>query len=311
MVVEGASRRAIRERYGTLREMEEARLGRGTCTDDTRMAADLARGLLDGGGVLDPDAVARRFGEGYDPTRGYGGNTRRILEAICSGTPWRDAALRFELPGGSWANGAAMRVAPVALAFPDDPAAVREAALSQARITGHNHPIGRAGAVLQALAVREALARGAGGDPIEPPRFVVAVRDAHDAWPEEFDGALRWIEENLDARPGDAVRALGTGARASRSVPAALWAFLTRWKDAEAAIVRGVNLGGDADTIGAMAGALAGAYRGAEALPRRWLDALEDGPRGRSDLVELADRLFETAGRAASGRPGGAPEEES
>nr|NIP59822.1 hypothetical protein [Gemmatimonadota bacterium]NIR80257.1 hypothetical protein [Gemmatimonadota bacterium]NIT89019.1 hypothetical protein [Gemmatimonadota bacterium]NIU32810.1 hypothetical protein [Gemmatimonadota bacterium]NIU37236.1 hypothetical protein [Gemmatimonadota bacterium] len=293
MVVEGASRRAIRERYGTLREMEEARLGRGTYTDDTRMAADLARALLDGGGVLDPDAVARRFGEGYEPARGYGGNTRRILEAIRSGTPWREAARRFELPGGSWANGAAMRVAPVALAFPDDAAAVREAALSQARITGHNHPLGRAGAVLQALAVREALERGAAGGPIETRGFLDAVRLAHDAWPDEFEEALRWIEENPDAPPGDAVRALGTGARASRSVPAALWAFLSGSEDAEAAIVRAVNLGGDADTIGAMAGALAGAYRGADALPRRWLDTLEDGPGGRSDLVELADRLFE------------------
>lgn len=301
MAVEGAPRGAIRRRHGTLREMQDSRLGRGTYTDDTRMAADLALALLDAGGELDPDAVARRFGEGYDPARGYGGNARRILEAIRSGTPWRKAVERFELPGGSWANGAAMRVAPVALAFPDDPGGARDAALAQAGVTGHNHPVGRAGAALQALSAREALERGAVGEPAGPRTFVDAVRDAWDGWPEELEEALRWVGENGDAGPDEAARELGTGARASASVPAALWAFLSRWEDPEEAIVRAVNLGGDADTIGAMAGALAGAYHGADALPARWVEALEEGPRGRTHLVELADRLFELAGPGPGG----------
>jgi len=57
------------------------------------------------------------------------------------------------------------------------------------------------------------------------------------------------------------------------------------------AITFAVRCGGDADTIGAMAGAVAAARTGASAIPSRWLDALDDGPKGRSHLERLADRL--------------------
>jgi len=54
-----------------------------------------------------------------------------------------------------------------------------------------------------------------------------------------------------------------------------------------------VACGGDTDTIGAMAGAIAGARDGITAIPARWLDALENGDRGRSYVEDLARRLWE------------------
>jgi ADP-ribosyl-[dinitrogen reductase] hydrolase len=48
-----------------------------------------------------------------------------------------------------------------------------------------------------------------------------------------------------------------------------------------------VGFGGDTDTIGAMAGALAGALHGTAWLPARWYDNVE----GRDEIVELAQRL--------------------
>ena len=58
--------------------------------------------------------------------------------------------------------------------------------------------------------------------------------------------------------------------------------------------IRGLclNLGGDSDTIGAMTGAIVGAYYGARALPQRWLDTLENGEKGRDYVTSLADQLF-------------------
>jgi len=50
-----------------------------------------------------------------------------------------------------------------------------------------------------------------------------------------------------------------------------------------------VSLGGDTDTIGAMAGAITGAYYGREAIPGRWLAELED----RKYIEQLAVRLWE------------------
>lgn len=297
MPVEGWPRQAIRERFGHLgrevREMMDARLGLGTYTDDTQMTLALAEALLDSPrGEIDLDHVARRFAESYRAERGYGGNTRRVLSgiraALGKGEPWRDVVERHRPPGGSWANGAAMRVAPVALAFYPQQGATARAAEAQAEVTGHSHPIGRSGARLQALAVLGALRRGAQDRPIEPAEFLEEVGGV---LPEEYRQALEWIGENLDAGSEAAARALGVSGRASESVPAALWAFLSRHQDPEEVIVRAVSLGGDADTLGAMAGALAGAYHGASTLPERWVGVLEDGEHGRSYAEDLADRL--------------------
>jgi len=301
MPVEGWPRQAIRERFGhrgrEVREMMDARLGMGTYTDDTQMTLALAEALLDSPpGELDLDRVAHRFAEAFRAERGYGGNTRRVLSgirtALRDGGDWRQVVEQHRPPGGSWANGAAMRVAPVALAFYPHLGAVARAAEAQAEVTGHTHPVGRSGARLQALAVLTALRHGAEENAIDPDAFLEEVGGV---LPGEHRQALDWIAANLEASGEAAARALGVSARASESVPAALWAFLSRRDDPEEAIVRAVGLGGDADTIGAMTGALAGALHGAEALPERWVAVLEDGERGRSYAEELADRLLRRA----------------
>ncbi|MEX2529945.1 MAG: ADP-ribosylglycohydrolase family protein [Gemmatimonadota bacterium] len=317
MPVEGWPAALIRRELGEVREMHEARLGAGTYTDDTQMAGALAEGLL---GSPDPsrpevDRIARRFGERYDPERGYGGNTRQILAAIRAGRPWREVVEEHRLPGGSFANGAAMRVAPAALAGYPDPAVTVAIADLQARPTGHDHPEGRFGARLQALGVLACLREGRDGPPPDPRAL---LRSALEGWeglaPEGFVNRLEWIAGQLEEAGGDtgggtsggeeprsvrdgaaakAIAVLGTGGRAVESVPAALWAFLSHPDDPEEAIITAVGLGGDTDTIGAMAGALAGARCGASSLPARWLEAAEEGPGGRGGLTELADRLYE------------------
>jgi ADP-ribosyl-[dinitrogen reductase] hydrolase len=62
----------------------------------------------------------------------------------------------------------------------------------------------------------------------------------------------------------------------------------------EEIVVAVVNEGGDTDTNGAIAGAVAGARLGASSIPSRWLDNVA----GTEELTKLADRLFERrAGR--------------
>jgi ADP-ribosylglycohydrolase len=57
--------------------------------------------------------------------------------------------------------------------------------------------------------------------------------------------------------------------------------------DVESAVVFAVKLGGDADTNGAVAGALAGARHGAAAIPARWIEPL----LGHERIGGLANRL--------------------
>ena len=89
---------------------------------------------------------------------------------------------------------------------------------------------------------------------------------------------LRW--EDADGEPCE-------------SVPAAIYCFLANLDSFEDAVVQAVNLGGDTDTIGAMTGALSGAYRGKTGIPKRWLESLENGPKGRDYIERLGDQLWE------------------
>ena len=68
------------------------------------------------------------------------------------------------------------------------------------------------------------------------------------------------------------------------TLQAALWAFHCT-ENFEEALIAAVNLGGDADSIGAVCGQIAGAYYGYSAIPARWLSAVKD----REKLDELID----------------------
>lgn len=258
MPFEGRPPEAVPERL----EMVDARLGRGTYTDDTQMAIALAESLLECGGV-DEEHLARAFLAAYDPRRGYGSGTRAVLALIANGTHAADAARRAFGGRGSLGNGAAMRVAPVAVRYADDPDALLEAARRSACVT-HAHPVGIDAAAVQAAAVGAALR---GEDPLAAARLLSELPS-----------------------PEVVAAALGNGSTGHESVPAAIYAAAahTLFEDAVSFAVR---YGGDTDTIGAMAGAIAGARGGADAIPSRWLDALEDGEKGRSYVARLAERL--------------------
>jgi ADP-ribosyl-[dinitrogen reductase] hydrolase len=57
----------------------------------------------------------------------------------------------------------------------------------------------------------------------------------------------------------------------------------------ENAVLSAINLGGDADTVGACCGALAGAYWGVDAVPERWSRVVE----GYDQVVRVAGQLWE------------------
>jgi ADP-ribosylglycohydrolase len=73
-----------------------------------------------------------------------------------------------------------------------------------------------------------------------------------------------------------------------KSLEAALWAFDRAWSFREA-ILMAVNLGDDADITGAICGQLAGAFYGAEGLPKKWCAVLYQSER----LRKYSEALFE------------------
>ncbi|MEM3574219.1 MAG: ADP-ribosylglycohydrolase family protein [Candidatus Bathyarchaeia archaeon] len=256
-------------------------------TDDTHMAIGVAESLIERRG-LDVDHMAARFAEDYErePYRGYGPGPPRIFRMIRAGIDRRVAA-RLVYPGGSFGNGAAMRIAPLGLFYNDDLQILKRAAEEASGIT-HIHPLGIEGAVIQAAAVAMAV-RSGNGSPLDPKDFLEALRGlaSQRVYIEKLHAIGRLLEEG--ANPGRVASELGNGVEAFNSVPTAIFSFLANRGSFQRAVLYAIGLGGDADTIGAMTGAISGAYVGAKGLPRSWLAKLESADR----LERLALALFE------------------
>lgn len=248
-------------------------LGPGGWTDDTAMAICLAESLLARGGVDERDLLERflrwyRTGENSctGVAVGISRKTRANLEAF-ERSGRTDAAADVENAG----NGAIMRLAPIAIFFRRSEIEARRAAVRQARVT-HT-----AKAALAAESFADLLVAGLRtGDPEAVSRAAASHRGL----------------AALCHHRGKTRDQLSSAPRAVDTLEAALWC-VDGAATFEAAVIEAVNLGGDADTLGAVAGQLAGAIFGASAIPPRWLAALQWRPR----LAELAYRLHEEGRR--------------
>lgn len=256
-------------------------------TDDTHMALVLARRLLVDPGLTEPTALGDAFAAAYaaEPWRGYGAGPPRVFALAARGLGYEAAAASLFGGSGSFGNGAAMRVAPVALVPPPgDRAEVARLARVQARLT-HAHPEAVAGAVVVARIVARLLEHE--GPDTEVVRHVV-TEVVDDTEPGVLRDRMRDALEDLAIHDdaGRAAARAGTGVAATESVPAAVVAALAG-RDLVGTITTAVTFGGDTDTIAAMAGAMAGAAWGLDGVPAALLDRLEAG----DELAELATRL--------------------
>jgi poly(ADP-ribose) glycohydrolase ARH3 len=259
-------------------------------TDDTQMMIGVAETLAECG-QLDSEHLAQRFVTNYEPYRGYGAGTHRVLSALQQGLSWKEAAT-LAFPDGSFGNGAAMRAAPIGVFYHDDLIKLRDAAERSASIT-HAHPLGMEGAVLQTLALATSVHTS--GTTLDPGVFLDQLRAHLRDDTGEYVQRLTRIASLLAADPPvtEVVTALGHDVRAHRSIPAAIYAFLRHPQSFEEAVQLAVRLGGDTDTIGAMTGAIAGSCHGVDGIPKTWIDALENSEKGRDYISALAIKLHE------------------
>jgi ADP-ribosyl-[dinitrogen reductase] hydrolase len=210
------------------------------------------------------DAAARLAGWIRKGPADVGNTVRRglrryLLDGSLSGPP-------HDADGG---NGAAMRMLPVALATLADRELLRRDATAQAHLT-HHHPLSDAAcALLGELVHLACLGRSRN-----------QLRRRADDWLKGFP-VFRF-----DPYPG-----LATGYVVD-TVQTALHGFFTT-AGFEECLVKVVNLGGDADTNGAVVGALAGAFYGSAELPGRWLKRLDRAVR--EEVEDLTDPLLQVS----------------
>ena len=153
----------------------------------------------------------------------------------------------------------------------------------------HAHPLGIEGAVLQACAIALALAHDP-ATPIDRDLFLDGLRDrmATSTYREVLDRLQGYLADGGRADKETVVSQLGNGIQAHRSVPTAIYAFLRSPEAFREVVIYAIGLGGDTDTIASMAGALAGAYLGLDAIPATWRSRTE----GVGVLQKLADSLL-------------------
>jgi ADP-ribosyl-[dinitrogen reductase] hydrolase len=265
--VEFMTPREIRDKYGVHKEIRGGgwlRLKPGSVTDDTTMSLALGEAIIADGGRVVPLSCAHAF-DAWMRTKPIDiGNTvrRNLISFRRSGEP---VAPPSEHDAG---NGAAMRVLPVALAtLGQGEDAVRAAVQAQAHVT-HNNPDSDSASEFIALAVQEGLRggalRGVYRRGIEPfvrkcPVFAYRAR--------RRENPSGWVIETMQS----------------------VLQSLLQTDSFEKCLIDVVNRGGDADTTGAIAGMLAGAIYGRDALPVRWLKALD--PKAREACATQARKL--------------------
>lgn len=289
MPVEGYSIEAIKNQFGEVREMMEGRIGRGTYTDDTEMMIGTAESLIECRG-FNGEHMAKCFLENYHENKGYGGGTKKALSLIKNGEPWYKAGEKV-ISGGSYGNGSAMRMAPVGILYFKDEENLKKVA-HQASLITHSHVLGKEGAAIQAYAVAKAIQ----GDPNSPLRKEAYINNLINfAETNEYKIRLETIKLLMDRNVSreKVVSVLGHSSVSYESVPASIYSFLKYPDSFEEAVVYAISLGGDTDTIGAMTGAISGAFLGIEKIPERWLNQLENIGKAKAYVDSLAEKLWE------------------
>ncbi|MFD7923007.1 ADP-ribosylglycohydrolase family protein [Streptomyces sp. NPDC059740] len=276
------SRAAITARFGRVTGFEAgpednpvaAGMPAGSVTDDTDQAVIVGRLLVESAGRLDPTVLARALIEWEQEMRAKGSSdllgpsTKAALDAVTRGVPVSETGRT------GTTNGAAMRVTPVGVAFRHLPLEhFVDRVVDSCQVT-HDTTIGIAGAAAVAAAVSAAVDGAGLVQAMDAAESAAAAGARRGHWVAGADIAARigWARRLVAGLPVDEAvdvisELIGTSVASQESVPAAFAVLTVAGDDPWQACLLAANLGGDCDTIGAIAGAVSGAVAGLSALP--------------------------------------------
>ena len=255
----------------------------GEWTDDTSMALCLAQSLLTCQEMNLHDQLDRYiewWKAGHNSVTGecfdIGNTVRKALENFAI-TDNPHSGSNDPMSAG---NGSIMRLAPVPMFFAHDSLLAGIQAAESSRTT-HGAKDATDACYVYSQLITAAL-HGQSKDEILSPQAVIPYEQ------ESFSPRISAIikgsykgKETVDIR--------GSG-YVVQSLEAALWAFWNTNTFEEGSLLA-VNLGGDADTTGAVYGQIAGAYYGMKGIPKHWLKKLA----WKDKISRLADQLYQHA----------------
>lgn len=296
--------------------------GYGMYTDDTQMTLALAQSIIEKGGRVDPDHIAWAYASQCQAHRGYGASTLYLLQHLekTRGKDWRHLVSLYKPGGGSDKNGAAMRIAPIGIAYRNATSrTLFHQAVTNTCIMTHTHPTAIDAAFILATTIKWCMQKDPRTLSLHDVRFLLTnLRDL----------ARTPNMQNKLARLADKFRCIASEParnprfwknylasqdwkleyalqfdvcdrcefqiEGDKAVAAALCAFVHHGmlgRRPENAIIAACHYGGDTDTVASMAGACVGALHGYEVLPARWINHLENAHMGRDCAVDMARQL--------------------
>jgi len=270
----------------------------GSITDDTQQTLLIAEYLLKNG-AADAEELAWSLIRWAEKMNGFeslylGPSTRRALEFIRDGGSLDEAGWMGDT------NGAAMRISPVGIIHPGDLDAVVRDAAQICRPT-HNTSVAIGGASGIACAVSAGMT-GAGTGEVVDAFFYGIDKGSRlgNPWPSaslrrrtEWALELAKSSRNEQGFWTDLYELIGAGVAMAETAPATISLISYYDGDPINVIRAAANMGGDADTIGAIAGSIAGAMKGIDAFPQEMLAKIEEV--NDLQLAAVAERLTEKA----------------
>ncbi len=284
--VEHLTLEQIKEKYGEDGILELS--PESPWTDDTQLMLVLARGLLNGA-ELELSELMDKIAEELvlwldEPDLGAGATTRGAALNLRDGIHWSRSGIN------SKTCGSLMRVGILGFIFSNDPEKLIKAASISGRIT-HSHPAADAASVAGAYAVKLAL------DGVAPEDMFLPLLRATGGISDEFTEALKASYELAHSNLSDeeALQKIGQGWYADETFALAYFCILRYPDDYKKAVQTAVNITGDSDSVGSVAGGILGARLGIEAIPISWVEALKEKEKLEEMVSPLLEKYFQVS----------------
>lgn len=273
-----------------------------TYTDDTQLTLHTAEALIRGNGFNLNNFISEYVKWLDDPPIGAGYGCISSIKKLKYGIPWEEAA------SNSGGNGTAMRIAPIGLFYYKDLKRLKISAIKSSNLT-HSHPAASAGAVVIASAIAYLVDK----DPkirFSVDQFfdviVSSISGSQEEIWEEFIEILTKLKSSLHLSiEAGLIKFSQAGVKSPffiedylghafvhpytiSTVVCSIFIFLKNQFSFKDCIFELATAGGDSDTVGAIGGALAGAYFGLKNIPHDLIKLVKNYKK----ILKISEELY-------------------
>ena len=259
----------------------------GTWSDDSSLAFCLADSLCYGFNLQDiADKSCKWLYEAYWTPHGVvfdvGNTTRYAISRLKQGINLVEAGGKDEYSNG---NGSLMRILPLAYYLENTKENEKFEMVHQVSCLTHRHIRSQMACGIYVQFAINILRGDKPKSAYKNMKAIILDFYAKEPYTNEFENFSRILQADISKFSNDEIK---SGGYVIDTLEAGLWSFLNNGSY-EDTVLNAVNLGGDTDTTGAVAGGLAGIYYGYESIPKNWINKIAI----RQDIIKLAKKLNE------------------